>query len=386
MVAQRNWRMGVDADDQLRFNEKRLMHEERRPFVREASSLLGPGFGQYAIRTFDWNQPDCLSNGFWYSVANQVLNSPDNALYWMGITEGHADGNGVQRVRQYQFTTFDVEPIREYNRRFWTDSLGVLQFGTWQTATGGGSGGGGTAIGGVVWGPWQGVARNAVLWNAGTIRYRRSLDGSFVDLNIRDLSCSVDLATSAYGNITDRQICGLPVDAYPDVSWLVTLNLVASGIAVVTAGISSTGVVTAYTTTLDGNDLLASYNLHGSLVYGAKTTATGTGGGGTITVQENDVNVVTGATTLDFQGPGVDVTTGATGEAIVTITGGLDSYTHVQGTPASTWVIDHPLTFLPNVTVVDSTGRQAEGDVVYTDADTLTITFSAAFSGKAYLS
>jgi hypothetical protein len=66
--------------------------------------------------------------------------------------------------------------------------------------------------------------------------------------------------------------------------------------------------------------------------------------------------------------------------------GGAGAYTHVQGTAAAVWTIDHGLSFLPNVAVVDSTGRAAEGDVVYTDADTVTITFSAAFSGKAYLS
>ena len=61
-------------------------------------------------------------------------------------------------------------------------------------------------------------------------------------------------------------------------------------------------------------------------------------------------------------------------------------YTFVQGSPAASWVINHTLAFQPNVTVVDSSGRQVEGDVVYTDADTITVTFSSAFAGKAYLS
>ena len=58
----------------------------------------------------------------------------------------------------------------------------------------------------------------------------------------------------------------------------------------------------------------------------------------------------------------------------------------VQGTALATWVIDHPLHFRPGVSVVDSTGRLVEGDVVYTDVDTVTITFSGAFAGTAYLS
>lgn len=62
------------------------------------------------------------------------------------------------------------------------------------------------------------------------------------------------------------------------------------------------------------------------------------------------------------------------------------AYTHTQGTPVASWVINHPLPYRPSVTVVDSTGRQVEGDVVYTDADTVTVGFSGAFSGVAYLS
>lgn len=63
-----------------------------------------------------------------------------------------------------------------------------------------------------------------------------------------------------------------------------------------------------------------------------------------------------------------------------------NAYTHVQGTPLSVWTIVHPLIFRPNITVVDSTGRQVEGDVVYTSATIITVTFSGAFSGTAYLS
>ena len=61
-------------------------------------------------------------------------------------------------------------------------------------------------------------------------------------------------------------------------------------------------------------------------------------------------------------------------------------YVHNQGTPEATWVIDHDLGWYPNVTVEDSGGSTVEGEVVYTSADSLTLTFSAAFGGVAYLS
>jgi hypothetical protein len=69
----------------------------------------------------------------------------------------------------------------------------------------------------------------------------------------------------------------------------------------------------------------------------------------------------------------------------IPMVGGGGSYTHVQSTPSVTWVIDHGLGFNPNVTVIDSSGRQVEGDVAYS-LDQVIVTFSAAFSGKAYLS
>lgn len=56
-----------------------------------------------------------------------------------------------------------------------------------------------------------------------------------------------------------------------------------------------------------------------------------------------------------------------------------------QGTPSDTWVINHMLSRYPQVTVVDSAGTQVEGGVEYNDTDTITITFSAPFSGRAFL-
>lgn len=65
----------------------------------------------------------------------------------------------------------------------------------------------------------------------------------------------------------------------------------------------------------------------------------------------------------------------------------IDSgYTHEQMTPAATWTIAHGLGRFPSVTIVDSGGSVVTGQVTYTDANTVTAVFSAAFAGKAYLS
>jgi hypothetical protein len=63
-------------------------------------------------------------------------------------------------------------------------------------------------------------------------------------------------------------------------------------------------------------------------------------------------------------------------------------YTHVQGSAATTWSITHSLGYDPaGVVVKDQEGSVViGGDIDYVSADSLTLTFSAAFSGTAYLS
>ena len=64
----------------------------------------------------------------------------------------------------------------------------------------------------------------------------------------------------------------------------------------------------------------------------------------------------------------------------------LVSYTHNQSAASTTWTITHNLNFKPNVTVFDSGESMVEGSVTHTNNTTLTITFSAAISGRAHLS
>jgi hypothetical protein len=62
-----------------------------------------------------------------------------------------------------------------------------------------------------------------------------------------------------------------------------------------------------------------------------------------------------------------------------------DSYTYVQSSASTTWTITHNLNTYPSVTVVDSSGSVVSGDVQYLSENSLRITFSAQFAGKAYL-
>ena len=60
-------------------------------------------------------------------------------------------------------------------------------------------------------------------------------------------------------------------------------------------------------------------------------------------------------------------------------------YIYEQVTPSDTWVINHGLNTRPSITVVDSAGDVVVGSETYNDNYTVTIKFSSAFSGEAYL-
>jgi hypothetical protein len=64
--------------------------------------------------------------------------------------------------------------------------------------------------------------------------------------------------------------------------------------------------------------------------------------------------------------------------------GGDKNYVHTQSTPAATWTVSHNLGKRPAVVVVDSAEDVVYGDIQYIDDNTVTLTFSGAFSGKAY--
>jgi hypothetical protein len=62
------------------------------------------------------------------------------------------------------------------------------------------------------------------------------------------------------------------------------------------------------------------------------------------------------------------------------------SYEHMQGSASNSWTITHNLGFKPNVTVIDSAGNIVEGEIAYTNTNSLTVSFQSAFSGTAYIS
>ena len=60
-------------------------------------------------------------------------------------------------------------------------------------------------------------------------------------------------------------------------------------------------------------------------------------------------------------------------------------YAHDQMSASDTWVVTHNLDKYPSVTVIDSAGDVCEGTIVYNSTNQLTLSFSAAFAGMAYI-
>lgn len=88
-----------------------------------------------------------------------------------------------------------------------------------------------------------------------------------------------------------------------------------------------------------------------------------------------DQNVVTVDTTENT----VTVTTGSVAS------GPTRRHIHTQNSPSTTWTITHTLGGKPQVTVVDTGDNVVLGDVQYLSSAQIICSFSAPFSGLAYL-
>ena len=99
-------------------------------------------------------------------------------------------------------------------------------------------------------------------------------------------------------------------------------------------------------------------------------------GGGSGTSNYNDLDNKPKINGVTLEGNKTSSELGITGDK---------HFTYIKSTPDSVWDITHNLDKYPSVTIVDSAGSVVIGDITYTSKSALTVTFSAAFSGKAYL-
>lgn len=102
---------------------------------------------------------------------------------------------------------------------------------------------------------------------------------------------------------------------------------------------------------------------------------------GSVLVQEFDIVGIQGR-----QGDqGIQGLTGLQGTPGAAGASAINPVVFRQATPEMAWIILHGLNTYPLVTVVDSANQTVLGDISYLDLNTVLLSFSAPFSGTAYL-
>lgn len=115
-----------------------------------------------------------------------------------------------------------------------------------------------------------------------------------------------------------------------------------------------------------------------------KTVTDGVGTATPLSISQTEIH-----STVNIQATGF-TTGGSANEYLmadgsVTTDGGDLNYEHNQTSASNSWTITHNLGKYASVTVVDSGYNKIEGEVIYDSVNSLTVNFTASFSGRAYL-
>lgn len=98
MSGEQSWRTETNAGEYLGHQQKRGQLADRRPVIRRASDLVGPGIGVSAVRLTDLKDPLALCNGF-FSARSDALDAPTSAEDFIGFCVVDAEIGGMQTFR-----------------------------------------------------------------------------------------------------------------------------------------------------------------------------------------------------------------------------------------------------------------------------------------------
>jgi hypothetical protein len=118
----------TEAEEHFRQTEKRLAHEERRPQIRTAADLLGPGIAPFAVQIDHWRAPDATFNGTFWTAPGDT-GAPDTTHWWLGQTEATNDGFGTQQVMTFRESAL-FPPITRM-RQFYDPGNGNIVYSNW---------------------------------------------------------------------------------------------------------------------------------------------------------------------------------------------------------------------------------------------------------------
>lgn len=117
MSGEQNWRIDTDAEDYFGRQKKTLEVADRRPVIRQASDIVGPGIGQNATRITDYSDPLATFNGY-YSSSVGALSAPNATESFVGyvisdaVLGGRQVFTGLTSGTEYSrtFTRSPVDP------------------------------------------------------------------------------------------------------------------------------------------------------------------------------------------------------------------------------------------------------------------------------------
>lgn len=122
-----NWRP-TETDSAIFFGnqKKRQAIEARRPVLRKASDLVGPGIAGAAVRVTNWNDTLALFNGYFSSLPGAQA-APNSVENFTGFTVMDTDIGGIQ-------TLTGMASGAEYKRIFTRNPSdpSSVAFGLWQ--------------------------------------------------------------------------------------------------------------------------------------------------------------------------------------------------------------------------------------------------------------
>ena len=127
MTESANWRTPIDAADFFGHQKKQDQIEKRRPVIRRAADLVGPGIGPAATRITDFNDTLATFNGF-FSAEAGAANAPTTGQAYVGWVSADAELGGVQ-------VFVGLENNNTYRRSFRrnpADSQTIYWFPSWE--------------------------------------------------------------------------------------------------------------------------------------------------------------------------------------------------------------------------------------------------------------
>lgn len=123
-MSDRNWRNEVNAQDYFGHQKKQLQFADRRPVIRKASDLVGPGVGASATRITDFSDTLATFDGY-FSAAPGTSNAPNSTDAFVGFVSSDSEFGGTQiftapatgTTYQRSFTRAVLDPSTLY----WSD-------------------------------------------------------------------------------------------------------------------------------------------------------------------------------------------------------------------------------------------------------------------------